>query len=152
MATHGTWKRLGDGSLLTQDADEGLGHILPQSVYLKTLGTLLALTFITVAVAQVNFGAMNAVIAIFVATIKALIVASFFMHLKFESKLILLYAIYPIVLLALLVLSNVADIEVREKTIPTFGEQVLKYNEHQKTVADWNNDPLHRGAGGGAAH
>ena len=32
-AGHGTWKRLGDGSLPTEEQDEGLGHIVPVSTY-----------------------------------------------------------------------------------------------------------------------
>ena len=119
--SHTPWKRLGDGSLLTQDADEGLGHIVPQSVYLRTLGTLLFLTVVTVAIAQVDFGAMNAVVALFIATVKALLVASFFMHLKFEKRLIILFAIYPIVLLFLFIGSNVMDVRDRTALYPSFG-------------------------------
>src|SRR5262245_12855360 len=84
---HGAWKRLGDGSLLTEDPDEGLGHVVPFRIYVKTLCTLLALTLITVAIAQVNFGEWNAIVALLVASIKALLVALFFMHLKFEGRL-----------------------------------------------------------------
>lgn len=107
---HSPWKRLGDGSLLTQDADEGLGHILPLGAYVKTLSTLIVLTIVTVWVSWYNFGAMNIVIAMVVASIKALLVALFFMHLKFEGRLIVLYAIYPLVLLAILVGGTVYDV------------------------------------------
>ncbi len=115
---HGKWKRLGDGSLLTEDADEGLGHVLTQSTYIKTLGTLLILTFLTVWVAQFDFGSWNAVVALFIATIKAGIVASFFMHLKYEAKLILLFAIYPLLLLFVMIGGTFGDYASRNEVVP----------------------------------
>ena len=115
---HGHWKRLGDGSLLTEDADEGLGHIQPIGVYAKVLGALLVLTILTVWVAQYDFGHMNAVVALAVASVKALMVAMFFMHLKFEGKWIIMYAIYPIVLLVLLIGGTFLDEHDRDKVYP----------------------------------
>ena len=40
---------------------------------------------ITVAVAQVDFGALNTLIAYGIATVKAFLVMAYFMHLKFDS-------------------------------------------------------------------
>lgn len=122
---HAPWKRLGDGSLLTQDADEGLGHVLPLNTYLITLGTLLVLTVVTVAVAQLDFGSMNAVVALFIASIKALLVACFFMHLKFEKKLIIMFAIYPIILLFLFIGSNLLDVHDRTPIYPSYGPDAV---------------------------
>jgi cytochrome c oxidase subunit 4 len=61
-------------------------HVLPLSVYLKTWGALLALTAVTVGASYVDFGGANLWIAIFIASIKALLVASIFMHLKYDQK------------------------------------------------------------------
>lgn len=80
-----------------------VGHILPFKVYVSVLLALLVLTVITVAAAQVDFGAFNMVIAMLIASIKALIVALFFMHLKYENPLTWLYAFFPIFLLFLLI-------------------------------------------------
>ena len=68
-------------------------HIIPFEVYIKVLSALLILTVITVAVAQVNFGAWNAVIAMGIATVKAALVLLYFMHLKYDDK------IYPVIFL-----------------------------------------------------
>jgi cytochrome c oxidase subunit 4 len=111
---HGEWKKLGTGALTTQDADEGLGHIVPINTYGMILGALLVLTIITVAVSRVDLGAWNTVVALVVATIKAGLVAAFFMHLKFEKRLIILYAVYPLVLLFILVGSTTKDEEHKE--------------------------------------
>jgi cytochrome c oxidase subunit IV len=64
-------------------------HIIPLGVYFKVLALLLVLTAITVAAAQVNFGPWNTVIAMFIASVKAAFVLSFFMHLKYDNKLYL---------------------------------------------------------------
>ena len=61
-------------------------HIIPFKVYIKVLSALLVLTVITVAVAQVDFGVLNAVIAMGIATVKAALVLLYFMHLKYDDK------------------------------------------------------------------
>jgi cytochrome c oxidase subunit 4 len=61
-------------------------HVLPIKLYLAVWGTLVVLTAITVAVSRFDFGTWNTVIAIVIATIKATIVALFFMHLKYDNK------------------------------------------------------------------
>jgi cytochrome c oxidase subunit 4 len=109
MAHHGTWKRLGDGSLAGQDFEEGLGHILPLSVLRNVLLILLFLTVITVWISRIDFGTWNIVIAIVIASIKAGIVGTYFMHLKFESNTILMYVAYPVVILFILIGGCVMD-------------------------------------------
>ena len=54
-------------------------------VYVKTLLALLFLTIVTVGASYVDFGSGNVVIALFIATIKATLVALFFMHLRYEK-------------------------------------------------------------------
>ena len=61
-------------------------HIIPFKVYIKVLSALLVLTVITVAVAQVDFGVLNAVIAMGIATVKAALVLLYFMHLKYDDQ------------------------------------------------------------------
>ena len=62
-------------------------HILPLRLYLTVAGTLLFLTAITISAAQINFGSWNLPIAMAIAAIKALLVAAFFMHLKYDNKI-----------------------------------------------------------------
>lgn len=68
------------------------------------LGALLVLTGVTVYVGKnVHFGsaAMNVAIALVIATVKASIVALYFMHLKWEKKLIIGFALISIPFLIL---------------------------------------------------
>lgn len=62
-------------------------HITPLRVYLGVFAALLVLTAITVGVAQINFGPWNLVVALTVASIKAVLVAFIFMHLFYDNKI-----------------------------------------------------------------
>lgn len=79
-----------------------LGHILPFKTYASVFAALLVLTVVTVWVSRHDFGTWNIVVAMFVASIKAMLVALFFMHLKYEKPMTWIYAIFPLVLLVLL--------------------------------------------------
>jgi cytochrome c oxidase subunit 4 len=63
-----------------------IGHPMPWQTLVKVLVVLLILTAITVAIAQVDMGRLNIVGAIGVATIKASIVALWFMHLRYDKR------------------------------------------------------------------
>ena len=52
------------------------------AIYLRILILLLILTGITVGASYIDFGSGNVAIALFIASIKAILVALFFMHLK----------------------------------------------------------------------
>lgn len=71
----------------THAGDSGHSHIhvSPVRLYVAVWVALMVLTAITVGVAQVDFGALNVVVAMAVATIKASLVVLFFMHLKYDK-------------------------------------------------------------------
>ena len=73
-----------------------LGHIVPFKMYAKVLGMLFVLTAVTVWIAGFDFGSMNLVVAMLVASVKATLVALFFMHLKYENPITWLYAVFPL--------------------------------------------------------
>ena len=62
-------------------------HIVPFKTYLSVLIGLLVLTVITVGVAQIDFGVLNAFFAMLIATVKAALVLLYFMHLKYDDKI-----------------------------------------------------------------
>lgn len=70
---------------------------------------LMILTGITLWVGMVDFGLFDPVVAMTVATVKASLVALYFMHLKFEDKLTWVYAVYPLLLLFLLIITTVIE-------------------------------------------
>jgi cytochrome c oxidase subunit 4 len=85
-------------------------HVVP---YQTIFWTLLILTAVTVAVAMTftfSNELVNVLIALFIASIKGLCVALFFMHLKFEGKLIYLIFIVPLILCVLIVVALIPDV------------------------------------------
>ncbi len=70
---------------------------------------LLALTATTVAVSYVNLGMMNVVVALLIASVKAALVALFFMHLKYENRVVWAFALTPIYFLILIIAGTLSD-------------------------------------------
>lgn len=62
-------------------------HITPLATYLKVAGALFALTFLTVAAHAIHetLGPVAPLVAFAIAAVKAFLVMSWFMHLKYES-------------------------------------------------------------------
>ena len=70
------------------DHDAGAVHLHGgPRVYGTVLAFLLALTLLTIGASKINFGSpsANVIIALVIATIKATIVALWFMHLKYDK-------------------------------------------------------------------
>ena len=63
-------------------------HIVSPFEYLLVFGSLLVGTAITVWAADQNFGIFNPIIALGIASFKAVVVILFFMHVKYQSNLI----------------------------------------------------------------
>lgn len=63
-------------------------HIVPYKVQIAVLGALLMLTAITVAVTRLEFGPLNTLVAMLIAGAKAIIVLAWYMHLKYEKRLL----------------------------------------------------------------
>ena len=87
--------------------------------YIFVCLALFALTAITVYTAlEVHLGGMfNIILAMVIASVKASIVALFFMHLKFEDKLTWVYALYPLFLLFLLIFFTIMETFTRVPVI-----------------------------------
>jgi cytochrome c oxidase subunit 4 len=88
------------------------------AVYAKTLITLLILTAITVGASYINFGAMNVVVALTIATIKATLVALFFMHLLHDKPVNGLIAAAGFLFLGLFLMFTLLDFDTRENPQP----------------------------------
>ena len=83
------------------------------AVYLAVFASLLALTAVTVLASYVDMGLMNVVVALLIASVKASLVALFFMHLKGESRLVWGFALVPLFFLALIILGTLVDTQLR---------------------------------------
>ncbi len=112
-------------------------HILPVRVYWTVFGCLLALTALTVYVAEFDFGTMSTAVALLVASTKATLVLAIFMHLWFDNKFFTIVFATTMVFLSLFVLFCVMDEGSRSLVDPQRAnflprdEKVLQYEtEH----------------------
>ena len=90
--------------------------------YYLIFGILVVLTVVTVAVAFIHFDSewITVAIALAIASVKAFFVAWFFMHLKFEGKLIFLVVAAPLTLTVILVCALIPDI-----VMPGLNDEML---------------------------
>ncbi len=83
-------------------------------MYFGIWAALLLGTFITYKVAFIDLGRFNAAVALTIATIKALLVALFFMHIKdAHEKLLKLVVISTVFFLFILLVLSMADYATR---------------------------------------
>lgn len=87
----------------------------PPKMFTATLIALVILTFITVAASYVSFGsdAVNVVIALVIATIKASLVALIFMHLRWDKPVNGLIAVGGFLFLGIFLMFCVIDFDSR---------------------------------------
>lgn len=90
----------------------------PVRVYALTLITLLILTVVTVIVAQFDFGEANVLAAMLIATIKATVVALFFMHLLHDKPMNSIILCTALVMLGLLLAFSFMDSSTRINLVP----------------------------------
>jgi len=85
------------------------GHGAGYGVYVAVFAALLVLTVATVAVSYIDLGLWNVAAALIIASVKASLVALFFMHLKQEGRLVWTFALVPILFLALIIGGTLSD-------------------------------------------
>ena len=86
--------------------------------YAFTLVALLILTAITVGASYIQFGSMNVVIALTIATVKGSLVALFFMHLRHDKPVNAVIACGGFLFLGLFLLFTFLDVGTRENLQP----------------------------------
>ena len=89
--------------------DTNAPHILPMQLYLGVGAALLFLTVVTVVVSQIPLGGWNLVVALAIASIKALLVASFFMHLYYDHKLYFIMFGIGVLILSIFIVLTMFD-------------------------------------------
>lgn len=83
----------------------------PHPNYGLIFGVLLALTVVTVVISRIHLGfAGNMALAVAVATVKGLLVAMYFMHLKFEKKHLVIAVAIPLFFVAAFIIGLLPDI------------------------------------------
>lgn len=120
----------------SHDSSHSEPHVVPFKVHFGILSVLLFLTVVTVWIAGVDFGAMNIVVAMIIASIKAGLVGMYFMHLKYERPEIWVFVLFPILLLVFMIGGLFLDNPTRQVPgkdvlwVPGFVQEAPKSQAH----------------------
>jgi cytochrome c oxidase subunit IV len=91
-----------------------MGHVVAsKGMYYGIFAALMVLTWVTVAVAYVDLGAANKLVALAIATFKATLVVLFFMHVKESSQLTKVIVVSGFFFLAILIALTMSDYGTR---------------------------------------
>ena len=101
---------------------EGMAHVVPLGVLAAMFGALLVLTFLTVAATGVDLGTWNLWIAMGIASLKALLVALYFMHLRYDNPFFSLVFAVGLLFVMLFVSLTLLDTLEYQPEIRTYQE------------------------------
>lgn len=114
---------IGHGSDEHGGVELGYAHTIPVKVLVGVFGALIVLTVTTVAVTQFDLGpTWNLVVALLVATVKATLVAAFFMHLLWDRRFNLLLFGSAILFVILFLAISINDRSEYQPSIDSFEE------------------------------
>ena len=88
-------------------------HIDSVGTYVQILLALLVATAVTTAVARVDLGGFSVVVALGIASMKMVLVALFFMHIRHSTKLTRLVVLGGLLWLGILLLLTMTDFATR---------------------------------------
>ncbi|MCE9593183.1 MAG: cytochrome C oxidase subunit IV family protein [Planctomycetes bacterium] len=95
-------------------------HIAPIKLYLGVFATLIAGTWLTYWVALQDFGWLNTPLALLIAVVKATVVVLYFMHVRWQSKMTMVFAAAGFVWLLILFAFTLQDYFTRS-WLPIYG-------------------------------
>jgi cytochrome c oxidase subunit IV len=87
----------------SEDGTRALSHVSSTRVLLGVWAALVVLTGITVAATHVDLGSMNLWLALAIATLKASLVALYFMHLRYDRPVNLIIFLSTLLFVCLFV-------------------------------------------------
>jgi caa(3)-type oxidase subunit IV len=99
-------------------ADDGEvhAHLSSSAFYWGIFSALIVLTLLTVRISYYDFGKANIIIAILIATLKASLVATFFMHLRHDKLFNTLAFLSAFLFLAIFILLTYDDLGIRGRS------------------------------------
>jgi cytochrome c oxidase subunit 4 len=84
-------------------------HIIPFRTNLAVFAALMVLLFVTVAAAYVNLGAWGLPVAMAIATVKALLILLYFMHIRYASRLQWIFSAAAFLWLGIMIAITMSD-------------------------------------------
>ncbi len=111
-----------DGRSGRAAGENALAHVIPPGVLLAVFAALMAMTAITVAVTWVDLGPWNLAAAMAIATLKASLVALYFMHLRYDQPFNALVFVAALAFLALFLVLTLMDTVDAEPDVQQFRQ------------------------------
>jgi len=90
-----------------------VSHITEYKTLARVVLVLMFLTFLTITVTSLHLGAFSVTVALLIAGVKAFMILTYFMHLKYESVLLRVLVAMIFVLYAVIVLITFIDYAYR---------------------------------------
>ena len=110
---------------MSAHADGEFAHPMPVSMLIGIFLALTFLTVLTVAQASFDFGSADVIIVMVIATIKAALVAFFFMHLAWDKPFNILLFLGSFVFVGLFVIFTLSDSRLTSDSFePTIDDVV----------------------------
>lgn len=95
----------------TKPHNKHLSHVMSPRMLLTVFAALVVLTIVTVAAAQVSFGAWEVWVSLSIASVKAALVAAYFMHLRYDNSFNGLVFISSLLFVALFLALTLMDLQ-----------------------------------------
>jgi cytochrome c oxidase subunit 4 len=108
-------------------------HITPVKTYLAVAAALIIMTGLTVAISFIDLGPFNITVALLIASVKALLVAFFFMHLFWDNKLYLILFASGLLFLTIFLTLTMFDTETRGSVDRQTKERINKESSIYQT-------------------
>lgn len=100
--------------------DAMLHHVIPLRTYFIVFAALFVLFILTVAVAFVDLGVLNFVVAMTIAITKAVLIILYFMHVRYSSRMTRVFAGAAFIWLIWMLLATLADY-ISRPWLPIYG-------------------------------
>jgi cytochrome c oxidase subunit 4 len=107
----------GGSKLMTEE------HIVEKKTYYSVFAALMALLITTIGVAYIHLGELNIIVALSIAFIKAALIALYFMHIRYSSRLLWVFAGAGLFWLGIMFALAFADYLTRGLVSPPAGWQ-----------------------------
>ena len=101
-------------------------HAMPLWLLVATFATLIALTVVTVSASKLSLGAAEIWVAMGIATVKAVLVALYFMHLRYDKPFNILLMLFTLVFVAIFVGLTLVDAQAYQPEISAFDQPAAK--------------------------
>ena len=119
-------------------ADEVHAHVGSYKLYIAVFMALLFFTLLTVGVASIHLGKANLAVAVIIASLKAALVCTYFMHLKDDNKFNSLILIAAVTFIGVFFALTLNDVSYRERLDLQSGNRVY-LESGDKAPGSWDN-------------